>query len=89
MSEEPMNVEYQSSVEDHLPAEDEAYSMDEHAQDKPAGEAVELITDDSVNLNSARSWSESLAKLEALRNPKLSDSEVKSLDAIKNYSKTV
>ncbi|KAK9235750.1 hypothetical protein V1525DRAFT_409036 [Lipomyces kononenkoae] len=37
------------------------------------------------NLNSARSWSESLAKLEALRNPKLSDSEVKNLDAIKNY----
>ncbi|KAK9493230.1 hypothetical protein V1508DRAFT_113518 [Lipomyces doorenjongii] len=61
--------------------------MDERAKDETAGEIVEL-TDDSewlVNPSSACSWSNSLAKIEALKNPNLSDSEVKNLEAIKSY----
>ncbi|KAK9367505.1 hypothetical protein V1509DRAFT_140395 [Lipomyces kononenkoae] len=76
MSEEP--------VEDHVHAEG-PQSLDECVQDTTAGEDVEPTMDDSVISNSARSWSESLAKLEAVMNPKLSESEVRNLDAIKNY----
>ncbi|KAK9352645.1 hypothetical protein V1523DRAFT_462766 [Lipomyces doorenjongii] len=91
MTETPVaiqNVGYQCPVEYHVPAENQSHSIDEHAEDETAGEVVQPITDERewlVNLNSARSWSDSLAKLEALKNPNLSDSEVKNLEAIKSY----
>ncbi|KAK9349752.1 hypothetical protein V1523DRAFT_436949 [Lipomyces doorenjongii] len=80
------NVGYQCPVEYH--AKNQSHSIDERAEDETAGEVVQPITDETeglVNLNSARSWSDSLAKLEALRNPNLSDSGVKNLEAIKSY----
>ncbi|KAK9327014.1 hypothetical protein V1520DRAFT_387799 [Lipomyces starkeyi] len=74
--------------EDQVLVEDQSQSVDEHAHDETLGKVLETIINDTewlIPQEVNRSLSDSLAKLAALSNPKLSDSELKNLEAIKSY----